>query len=267
MPCLSRCARIPFLVWLLAAALAAMLPAQQRTPKKPAAAEVVDVLFVGNSYTHGNDLPAFVAALGAATKPRRTIVTRMIAPGGFTLQQHWEATGDDAPRTVLEKTPPQFLVLQDQSQMPLLDPDRLADFAAKFAALAATKQCRTVLFTTWARANDPAAQDRITAAYAAAAEAGKALLAPVGGAWQKMLATHKGAKLHIEDGSHPTPAGTYLAACVIHATMFGGDVRAYPDKLVRTDGKGNEVVLVDLSTAEGKRLREAAAAVLTKTTR
>jgi hypothetical protein len=29
--------------------------------------------------------------------------------------------------------------------------------------------------------------------------------------------------LYAEDGSHPTVAGSYLAACTFYATLFGGD--------------------------------------------
>ena len=46
----------------------------------------VRVLFIGNSYTHANDLPGMVVALSAAGG--RRIVTGMEAPGGCTLERH-----------------------------------------------------------------------------------------------------------------------------------------------------------------------------------
>ena len=53
-----------------------------------------------------------------------------------------------------------------------------------------------------------------------------------------------------------------LAACVLFATMCGGDVTKFPDKLVERGDDGKERVLVELSAAEGKRLRAAAALAL-----
>ncbi len=47
------------------------------------------VLFVGNSLTHTNDLPAVVATLarGLGTE----IEYETIAPGGVSLEDHWNA--------------------------------------------------------------------------------------------------------------------------------------------------------------------------------
>lgn len=253
------------LLRLLAACLCLLVaaPAQRaKGPKPPPAGKAVEILFVGNSYTHFHDLPAFVRALGRAESKPREITTRMLAPGGFTLQMHWQATGDDAPRAVLARQKPDFVVLQEQSRMPLDDADRMQDHAAKFCQLARDEKVVPVLYMTWARAAEPELQDRISEQYERASKAGGALLAPVGRAWQQVLAAEPPLALHVEDGSHPNPRGTYLAACVLHATMFGGDVRRYPGKLVVADADGNDVTLIDLPDEEGRRLRDAAALVL-----
>jgi hypothetical protein len=51
-------------------------------------------------------------------------------------------------------------------------------------------------------------------------------LAPVGAAWMAATAEGVSGPLWQEDGNHPTVAGTYLAACVFYATIFGADPRA-----------------------------------------
>jgi hypothetical protein len=43
---------------------------------------------------------------------------------------------------------------------------------------------------------------------------------PVGLAWQRFLRHHDEPVLHDKDQSHPSPAGTYLAACVFLAVLF-----------------------------------------------
>ncbi len=248
------------LAWLC---LFAVLPAQRSTngkPPKPGAK--VEILFIGNSYTFANDLPAFVRALGRAEPKPREIHTTLLAPGGCTLQMHWEATGDDAPRKVLGKARPDFVVLQEQSRMPLDKPEAMQDYAARFCQLAKAKRVVPVLYMTWAQKAEPELQDRISEQYELASKAGGALLAPVGRGWQQVLAGEPPLLLHAEDGSHPNPRGTYLAACVLHATMFGGDGSGYPNKLVLPDADGKDVTLIDLPDEEGRRLRAAVANVL-----
>ena len=46
------------------------------------------------------------------------------------------------------------------------------------------------------------------------------MVAPVGRAWERAL-RDPAMTLHDPDGSHPSPAGTYLAACVLYATLTG----------------------------------------------
>jgi hypothetical protein len=69
----------------LAAALAALVVPAASAP----APSSLRVLFVGNSLTATNDLPAYVKALAAARG--RTLETKTIAPGGFSLEDHWNA--------------------------------------------------------------------------------------------------------------------------------------------------------------------------------
>ncbi len=49
-------------------------------------------------------------------------------------------------------------------------------------------------------------------------------VAPVGVAWKKALAADLPLVFHRPDKSHPNPTGTYLAACVIYATMLDENV-------------------------------------------
>jgi hypothetical protein len=43
---------------------------------------------------------------------------------------------------------------------------------------------------------------------------------PVGLAWQRFLSKHDEPVLHDQDQSHPTLAGSYLAACVFFSVLF-----------------------------------------------
>lgn len=238
-------------------------PKEKAPPaNKPGAS--IEVVFIGNSYTHYHDLPAMVRALGAVQKPQRKVETVMLTPGGFTLQGHWEAKGNDAARTVLGDRKPDFVVLQEQSRRPLDEPDAMQTFAAKWAKLVQERGAVAVWYSTWARKAEPDNQGAIDEQYAKAKTANGGLLAPVGRAWQQALQEKDPIALHDADGSHPSPAGSYLAACVLFATMAGGDVATFPDKLAVTGDDGKERVLVELTPDVGKRLRAAAAAAVEK---
>src|SRR5437660_883291 len=63
-------------------------------------------------------------------------------------------------------------------------------------------------------------QSAIDDGYLAIASDQCAAVAPVGDAWAKLVALQVPITLWQEDGSHPTEAGTYLAACVFYATVF-----------------------------------------------
>ena len=81
-----------------------------------------------------------------------------------------------------------------------------------------------VLFMTWARKHVPENQKLLTDNYNEIGEELEATVVSVGtGAWQKLLEGHDEPVLHAEDGSHPTVAGSYLAACTFYAALFDGD--------------------------------------------
>src|SRR5262249_51657578 len=73
---------------------------------------------------------------------------------------------------------------------------------------------------TWARQDAPQSQQAIADAYAGIGQELAATVAPVGLAWQRVLRRHDRPALHDKDHSHPTLAGSYLAACVFLAVLF-----------------------------------------------
>ena len=66
----------------------------------------------------------------------------------------------------------------------------------------------------------PEAQQAITEAYTSIGRELGALVVPVGDAWQRFLSKHDHPVLHDKDQSHPSLAGSYLAACVFLAALF-----------------------------------------------
>lgn len=96
----------------------------------------------------------------------------------------------------------------------------MADNVRLFDEVIKRAGSKTVLYMTWARSYAPETQQAITDAYnAIGAELG-AIVVPVGLAWQRFLAGHDKPVLYDPDQSHPTLAGSYLAACVFLVALF-----------------------------------------------
>ncbi len=192
------------------------------------AAGCTRVLFIGNSYTYVNDLPGTFAEV--ARSGGRDVEVGMSAVGGATLADH-VASADT--RAALGAQPWDVVVLQEQSETPASDATRIAVFEPAVRSLATTVTSRgatPLLLATWAhRDGSPAQgltdyramQDRIDAAYLGIARALGVGVAPVGTAWAAVRASDPGIELWQADGSHPSVAGTYLAACVFYAAIFG----------------------------------------------
>jgi hypothetical protein len=173
------------------------------------------ILFIGNSFTARNDLPGLIERLAAAR--RKSFQHRVISAGGASLRQHWNA--GDAPAEIREGGY-DAVVLQEQSTLPVKNAARMYQNVRLFAEAIETAGAKTVLYMTWARRHAPETQQAITDAYTAIGRELGATVVPVGTAWQLFVGSHNEPVLHDKDQSHPTLAGSYLAACVFLAVLF-----------------------------------------------
>jgi hypothetical protein len=203
-----------------------------------AAPPATRVLFVGNSYTYYNNLPAIFSALAESRSDRRVDV-RMAAPGGWRLKDHWEK-GDA--RALLDAVKWTHVVLQDQSTLGVnyfvegtvhVSTDEVfRPYAEKWASAIRGAGGEPVFYLTWARLGVPEDQAALNAAYIRTARSTRASLAPVGIAWKDTRDRFPEINLFQKDGSHPSPAGSYLAACVLFATIFNTDPTGLPERII-----------------------------------
>lgn len=197
--------------------------------------ETQRALFIGNSYTHTNDLPGMVAnVLG---DNGINLEVESITPGGRTLTQH---ASDATVRSTILNGDFDFVILQEQSQrpaMPQLLSDQSIPAARTLGAMAIDSGAAVILFETWGhRSGSPntghtsfdAMQTALTSGYWSLAEAAGGTISPVGSTWGRALSTTS-VVLHSADGSHPSPAGTHLASLVMARTMLGEPLTSFPD--------------------------------------
>ncbi|HEU4534940.1 MAG TPA: hypothetical protein VFS00_12510 [Polyangiaceae bacterium] len=230
------------------------------------------MLFIGNSYTYYNNLPEVFAQLASAGGQGPAEI-RMVAPGGATLGDHWQK--NDA-LLALRGGRWTHVVLQDQSTLgvsylldgkPRVSTDEVFQpWAARWAAEAAKAGTTALFYLTWARRDSPDDQAALNHAYMRAAREARAAVAPVGLAWARVREQQPSLALFDDDGSHPSPAGTYLAACVFYASIFDldpsglpGTVRGVPvDQKTAKPEPDKTAVLVDLPPEQARALQGAA---------
>jgi hypothetical protein len=174
------------------------------------------VLFIGNSFTARNDLPGLIARLAAARG--KNLEHRLISAGGASLRTHWNAGGA---LKAIQESQYDHVVLQEQSTLPVKNAKRMHENVRLFDEAIKAAGARTVLYMTWARQHEPESQQAITDAYASIGRELGATVVPVGLAWQRFLGKYDRPVLHDKDQSHPTLAGSYLAACIFLAVLFG----------------------------------------------
>lgn len=175
------------------------------------------ILFIGNSFTNRNDLPATIAHLAAAADPSWKIETQREIANGMSLMTHWRR--GVALKTIRSRDW-DYVVLQEQSTLPLKNRPRMHESIKLFDTAIKDRGAKTVLYLTWARKAAWDRQDELTDAYASIGREIGALVVPVGVAWQELFREKKSIELHDRDGSHPNVAGSYLAACVFVSTLM-----------------------------------------------
>jgi len=176
---------------------------------------ITRILFVGNSFVARNDVPGLVRGLAASAG--RTAETDSIVAGGASLRRHLNA---GTVSKALESSSWHYVVLQEQSTLPIKNPVRYHENVRALQAVIAAAGAETVLYMTWARRSAPETQGLLTDSVNGIAKEIGAVVAPAGTAWQQVLQAHPEMTLHAADGSHPTLAGSFLAACVLYGAIF-----------------------------------------------
>ncbi|WP_224247823.1 SGNH/GDSL hydrolase family protein [Hyalangium gracile] len=219
--------RLPLAVFTMLAVCGLAL-APRASAQTPPPERALRVLFIGNSYTYNNNLPAMLEGLAASATPPLRIQTRAIARPGVRLQQHWDRGEALA---ALREGRWDYVVLQEQSTLGLLliegrhevnDPElAFHPYARRFVEEARKVGAQPLFLLTWARRDTPESQARLTQAYMSVARELGAPIIPAGLAWARVRQEDPSGVLYHQDGSHPSPAGTYLTASALYATLTG----------------------------------------------
>jgi hypothetical protein len=198
--------------------------------------QTLNVAFIGNSYTGYNNLPGLLEQL--ALSGGDTVFTQRSVMGGYSLAQHLD---NSSTIDLIKQGIWHFVILQEQSQHPDI-PYYRDNFTYPSAdslneLIHINNTCvTTVFYMTWGRKYGGMQcigqycspdfvdyfhmQDSLESAYLTMAYDNLAFCAPVGISWRNSIANGDPIELFTQDNSHPTLAGSYLAACTFYATIF-----------------------------------------------
>ena len=112
--------------------------------------------------------------------------------------------------------------MMDCSQCPI-NPrlrDRFHEYAARHSKTVVQNGARPALFMTWAYANRPGMTAELAEQYTIAGNKNNTLVIPAGLAFANARNKRPELVLHQPDNSHPSLAGTYLAALTCYAAVF-----------------------------------------------
>lgn len=220
------------------------------------AAPHVRILFLGNSYTAFNGLPAMVGEIMLSSGVLAPHIGSYLQ-GGYRLEQHaTDKVGLDLLKKGADDGKPwDVLVVQEQSVLSAVAAvdekahQTMQDGLQKLvtAAREVNPQMLIMLFQVWPRhdnqwkqpeaevlstgADAPQAMARIRVAATNAVKAvkeantgAKILVSPVGEFWRLALDAYPALPLYANDGSHPDMLGTLLSALVISGSIGGREI-------------------------------------------
>ena len=179
------------------------------------------VLFIGNSLTFYNDLPTLVEQLSREAGVERPVDAEMIARGGDSFYLHTERRDDGAPLAAIADGGWDVVVLQENGRVAARGGEDSLPFAGRLVRAVRDAGATPIFYMTWAYRDQPEALPRIRDLYSRLGSRLDVEIAPVGEAWRLARETDAGIELFADDGVHPSPAGSYLAACVIFSTLYG----------------------------------------------
>jgi hypothetical protein len=208
----------------IACSLAAPPAIAQQADVPAGTGQATAVLFVGNSLTYVNNLPALLRALGDAQGV--AITTETWAEPGGTLADRWR---EGHVAEALRARHFDVVVLQEQGGhlsacMASAQEQRKAPCAASvrayrnFAKLAQERGARTLLFQTWGP--DEKWQGRLDRSLRLVADQASASIFDAAGALNALHEDQPGTDLY-PDGTHPSTQASLMLALALYRDITG----------------------------------------------
>lgn len=121
-----------------------------------------------------------------------------------------------------KREPFDIAIMQDCSQCPVNEArrEKFHDVVDEHSKTLRKNKVEPVLMMTWAYKNVPSMIEGLAEEYLKAGNRNGILVIPVGLAFDEINRNYPSIDLYTSDKRHPSREGTYLAACVIFASIF-----------------------------------------------
>ena len=164
------------------------------------------ILFIGNSHTYCNDMPAMVKR--RAEEDGFDCRVTMLAHPNWFLSQH---AGEPDVRFNILYGKYDYVVLQEHAH-PFGPEEEFLEAAIVLNRMIREAGSTPVIYECWSRKDEPGLQDHMNKVHRRVAEEIGALLAPAGENWRSGKGGLPAPEMYDEDGAHASRAGSGFAA-------------------------------------------------------
>jgi len=173
----------------------------------------IRILFVGNSLTYTNDLPALVAKEGSSKG--KNVVCETIAFPNYALEDHWS---DGKMQNSICAGDFDFVVVQQGPSSQSDGRVSLLDYGQRIKDICTSRGTELAFYMVWPAKSNYHTFDGVIANYTEAASTTSSILIPVGASF-KAYGDQGEYLFYGPDGFHPSLEGSRIAAGMIYSTL------------------------------------------------
>ena len=177
------------------------------------------ILFLGNSHTYYNDLPALFKKI--CKECGKDVEVSMLAQPGVTYE--WHLTQYTDLRFALVQGGYDYIIMQQAAHEPCPSKEETVRDAGKIIEMARAQGVKVIQTLPWARIDIPEEFEKMKDIYYTLCEKYDVKMNPVGHVFEEIVKSHPDIRLHWFDGAHAGPYGSYANALCTYATLFDTD--------------------------------------------
>ena len=196
------------------------------------------ILFLGNSHTYYNDLPALFKKI--CKECGKDVEVGMIASPGVTYE--WHLTQYTDLRFALVHGGYDYIIMQQAAHEPCPSKEETITDAGRIIEMARAQGVKVIQTLPWARIDIPEEFEKMKDIYYTLCEKYDVKMNPVGHVFEDIIKNHPDIRLHWFDGAHAGPYGSYANALCTYKTIFGDSSENASDEsydMYPVDGEGN----------------------------
>ncbi len=204
-----------------------------------------NILFIGNSFTFYWNLPLVVEAM--ANERNYNYDITQSTGSGSSLKDHWFEKDELKSKTLIATGSYDRVVLQDHSLNPLQNLVESRKYFTEFIEWIIANNGTPYIFSTWMYNGisnyNYDVLDPIQNALQPVVDKTGAVMVPIDQAFRIFQKRYPTIPIFMSDNKHPSPVGTYLAACVYFRIFTDVSPLGLSRRYERKDENGKKIFL------------------------